>query len=573
MSPTDENASSGSLPDGDPRTVPSVHDRLVRALRERIEGRAVLRDVSTSGTEAVSLLLDVDGRRMELCLLLVAPVPLFWLESIAGRKPSEGEGFADWLRRRIVGVAVTGVASGASGRILRLEFASPARRGPADAPSALVLDPIPSACRLLVLDADGRVEQRYPPTSHGRPSGRGAPGEAYAEPAGQHREPWQKAVAPDAQATRAGELWIGTTSPRHAQQPAIFLSPVPLPGSVPLAALDASREAGGLWIRTLRQRESERRIAQLLRTERKHLTQLSRRLRDELTEADQGAGLRRQAEALLAFGSRVPKGASQARLEDPSGSGESLDIRLDPALSFSRNAARLFQKAARLERALPVRRRKLEQVEALLEHIAAWTDRTTVGGMDRSTLEEARALASGLEPGLRRRWTAALVEWRQALDATRTPIERAGFDARRTATAREARSHAAEETGPHPRSFELPGGWIVLVGRSNQENDALTHRMARPDDLWLHARGVAGSHVVLRRAGRKDPPGKRVIEQAAGIAAYFSKARTSGMAPVIYTEKRHVRKPRKGAPGLAVCTREKVVMVEPRLPARNSSAQ
>jgi len=62
-----------------------------------------------------------------------------------------------------------------------------------------------------------------------------------------------------------------------------------------------------------------------------------------------------------------------------------------------------------------------------------------------------------------------------------------------------------------------------------------------------------------------------VIEQAAAIAAYFSKARTSGMAPVLYTEKRHVRKPRKGAPGLAICTREKVVMVEPRLPAGEAS--
>ena len=95
--------------------------------------------------------------------------------------------------------------------------------------------------------------------------------------------------------------------------------------------------------------------------------------------------------------------------------------------------------------------------------------------------------------------------------------------------------------------------------------------MARPEDLWFHARGVSGSHVVLRRGGRKDAPGKRVIEQAAAIAAYFSKARTSRMAPVAYTEKRHVRKPRKAEPGLALMTREKVVMVEPRLPAEGKA--
>jgi predicted ribosome quality control (RQC) complex YloA/Tae2 family protein len=138
---------------------------------------------------------------------------------------------------------------------------------------------------------------------------------------------------------------------------------------------------------------------------------------------------------------------------------------------------------------------------------------------------------------------------------------------RPTSAGRDKSGTATVELGGiHPRRFELPGGWIVLVGRSNQENDTLTHRIARPEDLWFHARGVAGSHVVLRRAGRKDAPGKRTIEQAAAIAAYYSKARTSRMAPVMYTEKRHVRKPRKTAPGLAVCTREKVVMVEPRLP-------
>jgi predicted ribosome quality control (RQC) complex YloA/Tae2 family protein len=118
----------------------------------------------------------------------------------------------------------------------------------------------------------------------------------------------------------------------------------------------------------------------------------------------------------------------------------------------------------------------------------------------------------------------------------------------------------------HPRRHTLSGGWIVLVGRSNRENDVLTHRIARQHDLWLHARGVAGSHVILQREGHREKPGKPIIEQAAAIAAYYSKARTSSMVPVVYTEKRYVRKPRKAAPGLAVCIREKVVLVEPRLP-------
>jgi predicted ribosome quality control (RQC) complex YloA/Tae2 family protein len=545
----------------------SVHLRLVAALRERIEGRAVVRDATTSGTEAVSLLLDVAGHRLELHLLLVAPAPLFWVESAKGRKPAGAEGFADWLRRRTAGSLVAGVGSGASGRVLRLEFEPPGPPARTIAPGVLILDPIPSACRLLVLDADGRVEQRYPPTVHASPAGRGAPGAAYAEPRGKPREPWEQAFAPEAGRAPSDatedRLWVCTANP---PLPPVFLSPIPGPGAPAFGALDAAREAGRLWVRTLREREGARQVAQTLRAERKHLTQLRRRLADELAESAQGALLRRQAEALLACGRRVPRGTPQVELDDPARPGEKLVVRLDPALGFSQNAARLFQRAARHERALPVRRRKLEQVDLLLERTAAWLAAASRAPADRATWEEARAVGAGLETGLKRRWTTALAAWKRALDAGKTPIERVGFDARRAEAARPRRARDDEASGPHPRRFTLPGGWIVLVGRSNRENDALTHGMARPEDLWFHARGVAGSHVVLRRAGRKDAPGKRVIEQAAAIAAYFSKSRTSGMAPVVYAEKRHVRKPRKAAPGLAVCTHEKVVMVEPRLP-------
>jgi predicted ribosome quality control (RQC) complex YloA/Tae2 family protein len=105
-----------------------------------------------------------------------------------------------------------------------------------------------------------------------------------------------------------------------------------------------------------------------------------------------------------------------------------------------------------------------------------------------------------------------------------------------------------------------------LVGRSNRENDILTHRVARQRDLWFHARGVAGSHVIMQRGSHRDNPSREILSRAAAIAAYYSKARTSGLAPVVYTERRYVRKPRKAPPGLAVCIREKVLMVRPVLP-------
>ena len=124
-----------------------------------------------------------------------------------------------------------------------------------------------------------------------------------------------------------------------------------------------------------------------------------------------------------------------------------------------------------------------------------------------------------------------------------------------------------------PREFRTSDGWKVLVGRSNEENDYLTHRIAHQEDTWLHAHGVPGSHVVLRREGRKDNPSARTLQEAAAIAAWFSKARHSSKTPVIYTLKKYVRKPRKGRPGLALCTREKTIMVAPKDPTEGQEPE
>jgi predicted ribosome quality control (RQC) complex YloA/Tae2 family protein len=105
------------------------------------------------------------------------------------------------------------------------------------------------------------------------------------------------------------------------------------------------------------------------------------------------------------------------------------------------------------------------------------------------------------------------------------------------------------------------------VGRSDADNDVLTHELARPHDVWLHVHGAQGSHVVLRRTdgGRVTPP-RPIVEAAAQAAAFFSRARHSRLVPVIVTEKRYVRKPRRAPPGTAVCLRERTLMAMPRRP-------
>jgi len=119
------------------------------------------------------------------------------------------------------------------------------------------------------------------------------------------------------------------------------------------------------------------------------------------------------------------------------------------------------------------------------------------------------------------------------------------------------------------RKYTIESKYTVYVGRNARENDRLTHAFASGRDLWFHARGVPGSHVVLRGANPSTPP--RILKKVAAIAAYFSKSRNSELVPVSYTEKRYVRKPRKSPPGTARLERESTLFVSPSLPDDKSS--
>ena len=105
-------------------------------------------------------------------------------------------------------------------------------------------------------------------------------------------------------------------------------------------------------------------------------------------------------------------------------------------------------------------------------------------------------------------------------------------------------------------------GFQILVGKSAANNDILTQKHAYKEDLWLHARGVSGSHVVIKYQSGKVFP-KNVIEKAAQLAAYYSKRKTDTLCPVIYTPKKFVRKPKGYPVGAVVVDRESVLMIEP----------
>lgn len=297
---------------------------------------------------------------------------------------------------------------------------------------------------------------------------------------------------------------------------------------------EACREAGARLLAEAYRLIVRTRLKPALRrteTQRRLLSKLE----GELETAADHERLRREAETLAAYQTRVVPGTPSIDLPDVYNPGATVRIDLDPAASVRVQIEKRFKKAARLERSVVHTRRRIEEVKRQIADLqsgisAAESEPNFAGAMNK--LDK---LLRGLP----------------APRAGGSPIGRDGQD---------------RTDSPPFRRFDLDPMWFVLVGRSNRENDELTFHAAAPTDYWFHAHRVPGSHVVLKSRGSPGSPPARILERAASVAAYYSKAKHSGLVPVIYTQRKYVRKPRGAKPGQVVCEREKMVMVEPALP-------
>jgi predicted ribosome quality control (RQC) complex YloA/Tae2 family protein len=317
---------------------------------------------------------------------------------------------------------------------------------------------------------------------------------------------------------------------------------------------------------------AERRV-EIARALKRYHARLARRveaLRGDLAEARRAGEFRTWAETLLAYLRQVPPHAASVVLPDPSDAARNLTIELDPKVSAQANAARYFKRAAKAERGL-------KQVPPRLSAASAEAHELEVLLARVATVEEGASDTARVDdPTLDRDLEAALATLPVGLRSVlRTP----GGSSRGAAGSARAGGVAAVASGEdrapsarlQPRRLKSGEGWDVLIGRNNDGNDYLTHHLARPEDYWFHVHGAAGSHVVLRRGKGKNEPSRATVEEVASWAAFYSQARTAGRVPVIVTRKKYVRKPRKGPPGLALCTNEKTVMVRPAEPEREAS--
>lgn len=280
---------------------------------------------------------------------------------------------------------------------------------------------------------------------------------------------------------------------------------------------------------------AQERFDALYRPLEKRLAAATRKLRrsadrmfEELGQPSRADGYERFGHLLMAQATGEPPGHESVDLPDLLGDGESVTIPLDPALSGVENAERYYDKARRTRAARAHAETRWEAVDA-------------DAGVAEALLERLRAHNT-------------LADLQSFLDAEKGAIADVV-----------GREGTGEETEPF-RRFPLPGGWEAWVGKNARGNAALTTRHAQPHDLWLHARGVPGSHVVVRRHGKAETVEPRAIEAAAVLAAWFSDAKTQSLAPVTVTERKYVRPIKGGPPGLVRVDREDVVLVEPKGP-------
>ena len=245
------------------------------------------------------------------------------------------------------------------------------------------------------------------------------------------------------------------------------------------------------------------------------------RLQAELDRLGDPDASQRLGDLLLARFNDVPAGGENAVLEDFE--GNPVEIALDPMLSVHANAAKYYDGAARIRRAM-------ERLPGMIS-----------------------------EADKRRRLLEEVLESARAGDADEERV-RSVLPQQGRRAVREGRSHQAPSLPYH--TFQSSGGLEIRVGRGAKHNAELTFRHSSPDDIWLHARHAAGAHVILRWNRPGSPPA-RDLEQAAVLAALNSKARTSGTVPVDWTLRKYVRKPRGAPPGTVIPARVKTVFVEP----------
>jgi len=278
--------------------------------------------------------------------------------------------------------------------------------------------------------------------------------------------------------------------------------------------------------------EFEKQVSDVHSVLKKRIAYLQRTLK-KIADAEMLEKRKQEAELkghlLQTFAREISKGTEKVVLKNIfSSAREEIEIKLNPRKSIYENAQKYFEKFKNIE----------EQKEQL--------------SIKKDTYQHELEL---WEPLLSRAKNASTIKDIEKIQ--RILIEKNILQDKRI------RQKDRENLGYSFNRLLLGKKWEIFIGKNAANNDLLTFKFARKYDIWLHAQGVSGSHVIIHKPDKTHNPPARIIEQAAGIAAFNSGAQHSSTVPVNYTEVRHVRKPRKASPGTVTITNEKTIFVKP----------
>lgn len=415
------------------------------------------------------------------------------------------------LRKALGGAVVRGVEKDAGDRVVRFSFAARDAAGRDHFPS-LVAQLTGRSANLFLLDGDGRVVDSLRPASG---AGQQA-GETYRPPtmsgaSVSHSEAaaGEKAAAGDVEAVAAfgrGEFaTLSEALDAHHRRVA------------EASAFDA--RAAALAARARREVEKRRKLL--------------RNLEQDLARHGDAEEHKRAGDLLLANISTAERAGARVRLTDYYAEGApSVELEIDENRTLQEEAAHRFARYTKARRAATEVAGRIGKIK---EELAAHEERLSdieraTAARDEAALESL-ALASG--------------------------------DAKPVRSGARKRDGKASENIPGVRRYRSSDGYEVLVGRGAADNEHLTFRVARSQDLWLHAADYPGSHVVVRNQRRGEPVPHRTVIEAAQLAAHFSRAGKDAKAAVNYTERKYVSKIKGGAPGLVRLSSFRTLLVEP----------
>ena len=291
-------------------------------------------------------------------------------------------------------------------------------------------------------------------------------------------------------------------------------------------------------------------LRKVLQTQFERCKRKSALLQQELSVSEDASRYRLQAELLLAYQHEVKQGQSSVVLqnffEDEVHPLE-VTVPLDPRFDAVGNANRLFHKYHKLRRALALVPGQIEKnatEQATVEQLLA--DLMLADTPAEVALVKAEVQSAGYIRGAK---------------TSRSAMTGARKQSHKFKGGKQHKTKPVPPGGGVPLHIQSHDGFTILIGKNSRQNEEVTFHQASANDIWLHVRGVPGAHVIVKAGGRDIP--RSTLEQAAGLAAYYSQARGSTSVAVDYTLQRHVRHMKGGGPGMVIYERERTLYAEP----------